>query len=249
MAQRQPMWLQLFLEVRTEGAALDQCTARCAVHLEHAVQVPKIDADCSDVRVADVRLDPAHNRRAAAERDRGGTLLSAPGKHVFDVVLIARIGDDVRRVVVVAADASDQVRVGFAQRVDRALALVLRADRLRDRGGSNLGSGMLSEARAGGDATGCPRRQPGLHPRPISASSGSESPRPVAPPQNCGCAGFRKRHRCSLATFPSDAEYAGTSGSCGSVNHARVDLLGRVLRAARLSPAGIRQPRGYTGSR
>jgi hypothetical protein len=46
---------------------------------------------------------------------------------VLDVALIIRISDDVGRVAEVAANAANQVLVGFAERVDRALARSLRA--------------------------------------------------------------------------------------------------------------------------
>src|SRR5262249_60684238 len=117
--------LQLLLELWSEDAGLDQCTARGAVDLHHPVQVSKVDADRPGVAVADVRLDTTHDRRATAEGDRGGALIGAPGENVLDVAPIARVGDHIGRVAVVAADASDQVLEGLAQRMDRALALVL----------------------------------------------------------------------------------------------------------------------------
>ena len=89
----------------------------------------QIDAHRPGVSGADVGLDAPHNGGTAAERDRGGLDLRAPADQVAYLPLVCRIGDHIRSVAVVTSDSADQVVVRLAERMDRAFAPILRAER------------------------------------------------------------------------------------------------------------------------
>src|SRR5947209_8533894 len=77
----------------------------------------------------DPRLDAAAYARAAAEwRDRrlGAT---GPIEHRGELRLVARIGDDVRRIGVIAGKAAHVVRIRFSVGMRRAIVDVGRAER------------------------------------------------------------------------------------------------------------------------
>src|SRR5438477_12634753 len=98
----------------SEHATLNQGAARGRVDLQHPVEMPQVDADAAGVAVAYIRLDAAHHRRAATERNRGGAPVGAPGEDVLHLVLVTRIGDHVGSIPEVTANAADQIVVRLA---------------------------------------------------------------------------------------------------------------------------------------
>jgi hypothetical protein len=88
----------------------------------------EVDRDRAVVAVADPRLDAADDARAAAEGDdrRVGDL--APLEHRPELVLVAWVGDRIRRMVEAPAERAHDVAVGLAVGVRGALVGVRGAD-------------------------------------------------------------------------------------------------------------------------
>ena len=123
VTQGQPVPGELGLEPRAGGAGLDPGGARHRVHLEHTVQRAQVDRHRSGVLARHPRLHPAHHAGPAAERNRGGAGLLAPGQHPFEVGLVGRVSHHVRRMVEAAPEApapgpgtSGRTRAGRARR-------------------------------------------------------------------------------------------------------------------------------------
>ena len=102
MTKREPVRLELRLQRRPESAGLDARGARGLVDFEHAAKLAQIDRYRPLVprRIA-VWLNPADDARSAAERCHARLRISGPVEHRRDLLLIARIGNHVRRVAVV----------------------------------------------------------------------------------------------------------------------------------------------------
>ena len=147
------MRLQLILEIGAEDTTLDQRGTRGGVHLEDTVQVTQVDAHCSAVVLSHIGLDTPYDRGAAAERDGRDMPVGAPAEKVVNVLLGARVGDHVGRMAIIAADAADQVFIGFPECVDGALPGILCTQRLqrRRRAESGLGQAERAQSRRGSD--------------------------------------------------------------------------------------------------
>ena len=132
MAQRQSMRLELRFQRRAIGAAFDQRGARGLVDLLHFSHFAQVDRHRALVAVAS-RLDAAAHARAAAERRDRRVRVAGPVEHRRDVVLVARIGDDVGRARVIAREAAREFGIGLA--VGMRGAVVVVGGRERERGG------------------------------------------------------------------------------------------------------------------
>src|SRR5262250_2730351 len=107
MSQREPMRTKLRFERWAVGAALDQGGARCLVDLLHLAHLSQVDRDCTLVAVA-LRLDAAAHARPAAERRHRRVGAAGPVEQSPYVGLVAWIGDDVRRVRIIACKAAGE---------------------------------------------------------------------------------------------------------------------------------------------
>ncbi len=169
MAQRQAVLGQLRLEAGTGGAGADRCRQGDLVDLEQAIQGAQVDRDGAVVAGADIGRDAADDRGAAAEGDRGDAGARAPLEQPLEVLLVARLGDDVGGVLELAAEAADDVAVGLAERVDGAVVGVAGADR-----GERV-RGLDTRRRAAGAAsrrTGCSTLAE-LDAEPLASSAGA----------------------------------------------------------------------------
>src|SRR5436309_1902548 len=119
---------ELLLERRTEHAGLDARRARGPIDLEHAVEPREVDRDRACPPVADRRLDPADDARAAAVRDGCRPAGGAPVEHGCDVGFGAGEGDDVGRVREVPAQRANDVAERLAVRVRGAIEWLARAE-------------------------------------------------------------------------------------------------------------------------
>ncbi len=117
------MLAQLLLQPRPSGAALDPRRQRFRLDLEHAVEPPQIHRHHRPV--AESRLDPADDAGAAAERDHRGTAGLGPAQHRLDLRLVARTRDQVRRILELPPEPTDDVSVGLAQCPRGPLVLVV----------------------------------------------------------------------------------------------------------------------------
>src|SRR5580704_8705635 len=111
MPQGQPVRLQLRLQGRAEGAGLDAGGARGAVDLDDPPQMAQIEADRGLVAAVEACLDAADDAAAAAERDDCGLLAAGPVDDCGDLRLVARIGDQVGSIAVIAGEGADVVAV------------------------------------------------------------------------------------------------------------------------------------------
>ena len=123
--QGEAVFSELGLEARPGRAGLDARRARGAVDLEQRVEPAQVERHR---RPLDARLDAADDARPAAVRDDHGAGVRGPGQHALDVGLVARVGDDVGRMVEAAAEGADEVDVALAVGVARAIVGVGRAD-------------------------------------------------------------------------------------------------------------------------
>ena len=94
---------------------------RDGVDLEHLVEASEVDRHCAAIAVPDPRLDPADHAGPASVRDRGDPLVGAPRQHLLHLGLVTGPGDEVWRVVDLAAEAADDVAVGLPEPVRDAL--------------------------------------------------------------------------------------------------------------------------------
>ena len=126
VAQGQAVLAQPGLELRPGGAGLDAGGARDRVHLEHAVQ--RLEVDAHGGVLGHAGLHAAHHAGAAAEGDRRGARVGAPGQQLLELALVARVGHHVGRVVEAAAKGAHHVAVGAAVAVQGALVGIAAAD-------------------------------------------------------------------------------------------------------------------------
>jgi hypothetical protein len=124
VAEGEPAAAQVVLEVGPEHPRLDPRSARDLVDLEHAVEAAEVDRDRSGVILTHPRLDAADDTRAAAVRDRRDPRVRAPAQDRLELRLVGRPGDQVRRVLELAAEPADDVAVRLAERVRGAVVAV-----------------------------------------------------------------------------------------------------------------------------
>ena len=140
MAQREPVLAQLLLEPRPGRPGLDPRRQRDRVDLEHPVEPPQVDASPrgrspSRGSTPPTTLVPPPNGITAAPS------ASAQVEHRLDLRLVAREGDQVRRVLELAPEAAHDVPVGLAERVGRPARSDRREKRSPKRsGGFSRGS-------------------------------------------------------------------------------------------------------------
>ena len=113
VAQGEAVLAQLLLQPRPGRAGLDPRRQRGRVDLEHPVEPAQVQRD--DRPLAEPRLDPADDAGAAAERDHRRPLGLGPAQHRLDLRLVAREGDQVRRVLELPPEAPHHVAVGLAR--------------------------------------------------------------------------------------------------------------------------------------
>src|SRR5262245_47299426 len=103
MTQREPVRLESRLKRRPESAGLDACSTRGLVDLDHAAKLAQVDGHCRLMsrRIAPW-LDSTDDARSAAEWCHARLRATRPVERGRDLVLSARIGDDVWCVTVVA---------------------------------------------------------------------------------------------------------------------------------------------------
>ena len=126
------MLAELVLEPRARGACLDPGGARDIVDLEHPVEAAEVDRHRAGVSIADPRLDASDDAGAAAVGDRSQPLVGAPGEHLLDLSFVGGMGDEVRRVLDLAAEAVDHVAVRLPESVRNPLVGV-GAEQARER--------------------------------------------------------------------------------------------------------------------
>ena len=136
MPQGERMRLELRLERGTKDAGLDAGGARGAVDFDDAVEMPQVERDRRPARGAlDRRLDAADDAAAGAERDQRGLRAARPIGDRGDLCLVARIGDDIGRVVVLTGEPARIIRkrlaVGMGDPVVRFARAVRRQGRRR----------------------------------------------------------------------------------------------------------------------
>ena len=153
MAEGEAVRSQLVLELWTEGPALDQCRSRGPVHLQDAPHVPHVDGYRARVSLADVRLDPARHRGSAAVGDSGHSGPGRPVQHRAHLLLRARVGHEVRGVLVLPSQAAHEVPERLAQGVFGPLPGPRRAEarqRARRRDPRRPQPDLLQSGRLGG---------------------------------------------------------------------------------------------------
>ena len=126
VAEREAVLAELVLEARAGRPGLDPRRQRLGVDLEHAVEAAQVEAD--ERPLAEATLDPADDAGPAAERDHRRALGLAPAHHDLDLRLVARPGDEVGRVLELAAKAAHEVDVGLAERVRDPLVLLVAVE-------------------------------------------------------------------------------------------------------------------------
>jgi len=110
------------------------------IHLQHAIQRAQVDGD----RWALARvLHSADHAGAAAERDRHDVGSLGPLEDGGEVLLVARAGHHVRRVVELTAETTHHIPVGLAQSVGGALVVARVADARQRRRRLNSRSAQL----------------------------------------------------------------------------------------------------------
>ena len=123
VAQRESVRRELRFERGAEDAALDQRRARGAVDLVHPAHVRRSIVTAPLKRVSSSRdSTPPHDARLPPPKGvTVASTLAGPVEHGRDVRFVARIGDDVGRIVVVAEQAAHGVGKRLAVGVRGAL--------------------------------------------------------------------------------------------------------------------------------
>ena len=126
--QRKAMRLELIFQGRTIGAGFDRCSARYRVHFDDLGKIAQIEGDGSLMLDAvNTRLDAAADARAASKRRQRSADGACPVHHGRNLRLVARIGHNVGRTIVIAKHGSDVIRVGLAVGVRGAIVAFGRA--------------------------------------------------------------------------------------------------------------------------
>ena len=129
VAQCQVVLRQLLLQSRPRRARLDPGGERDRVDLQNPIQGLHVHGHRPRVIVAHARFDSTDDARAAAERDHRGAGRDRPIQNSGELMLVARLGDDVGRVVKPAVEGPDDVAIGAPVRMQGTLVGARRADR------------------------------------------------------------------------------------------------------------------------
>ena len=149
-----------------------------------------------------MRLDAAAHARSAAERRDRRVGAAGPVEHGRDLLLVARIGDDVGRVRVVAREAAREVGIGLAVGVRGAVVVIGWCRRRARRARSTRGASQrdLVEARRAARSLEASRRTALRARDSTKASSSAVRPSPSRPQPKClsrACG-----HCCSPGALP-----------------------------------------------
>ncbi|MNN08409.1 hypothetical protein D3C81_1212620 [compost metagenome] len=101
---------------------------RCLVYLQHFVEVLHVDGHHATVTIVLGRIHAGHDAGAAAVRNCSNVLAPAPVEQVHDVLLSARVGDDVRRVGKFPAHCARNIHGARAVGVIQAVVMIACAD-------------------------------------------------------------------------------------------------------------------------
>src|SRR6516225_5537966 len=121
MTQSQQVRAQLLFERRTEDASLDACGARRPVDFENAVYPGEVNRDGTAVIPLIWRLNPADYARTAAVWGGRDSSAITPFEDSHQVLLVARISDQIKRIRIMTAISTHQVPETPAIRVACAI--------------------------------------------------------------------------------------------------------------------------------
>ena len=163
-AHRQPVLGELSLEHRTAAPACTRAACETSSTSSTRSSAPRssdtVPSKAPGPRGARRRPPTCRRRRGSPRRSR-----PRPLEHRLDLALVAGTGDDVGREAEVAAEAPDDVGVGLAPGVRRALVRVGRADVGQRRGASTRGCGSDARSSGTGSSTSASRCRDGRRSR------------------------------------------------------------------------------------
>ena len=143
MAQGEAVGLQRRFEIRHPRAAADARGAGRPVDLGHAGHAHRGQRDRRRVAVADLRLDAADHRAAAAERDQRRPGVRRPVHDRQHLLFGLREGDDVGNVGRLPVEHAHGVGQRLAHGVDQPCVGIARADRFEGRRRRQPGGGQV----------------------------------------------------------------------------------------------------------
>ena len=108
VAQRQAVLAELLLQPGPGRPSLDPRRQRLRVDLQHPVQPAQVERD--DRPLPEPRLNAADDAGPAPERHHRRALRLAPAQHHLDLRLVARQGNQVRRVRELPPEAPHDIR-------------------------------------------------------------------------------------------------------------------------------------------
>src|SRR6266851_441018 len=129
MAQRVAMRAQLVFKRGTEYARLDSRRARSAVDFDHLVEIREVDRDAAAIIAICRWLDAADHARTATVRRHCHLGPVAPFEDANHVLLVARKGDDVPWIRIMAAERAYDISKATPIRMACAVIGAARADR------------------------------------------------------------------------------------------------------------------------
>src|SRR5216683_5665513 len=129
MAQRVAVRAQLVFERGTEYARLDSGRARSTVDFDHHVEIREVDRDAAAIIAICRRLDAADHARTAAVRRHCHPGAVAPFEDANHVLLVARKGDDVPWIRIMAAERAHDIAKAAPIRMAGAIVGAARANR------------------------------------------------------------------------------------------------------------------------
>src|SRR5204863_7491947 len=124
VAQRVAVATKLILEGGPRGAGLNARGPRGGVDIQHAAEPAQVDRDRAPELLPHPGLHAADNARAAPVGNCCNALRRTPLEDPLDVLLGARMRDQVRRVIELAAKIADHVVVGLAEGMDDTVVSV-----------------------------------------------------------------------------------------------------------------------------
>src|SRR5713226_758527 len=128
MAQRVAVRAQLVFKRGTEYARLDSGRARSTVDFDHLVEIREVDRNAAAVVAICRRLDAADHARTAAVGRHCHLGAVAPFEDANHVLLVARKGDDVPWIRIMAAESADDIAKAAPVRMACAVIGAARAN-------------------------------------------------------------------------------------------------------------------------
>src|SRR5579864_1987688 len=129
MAQRVAVRAQLVFERGTQHARLNSRRARRTVDFDHLVELREVDRNAAAVIAVRRRLDAADHARSAAVGRHCHLGAVAPFEDANHVLLVARKGNDVPWIRIMAAERAYDIAKATPVRMARAIVRAARADR------------------------------------------------------------------------------------------------------------------------